>query len=107
MNFDCLDIQNCLKFDWDDGNITKNESKHNLKWQIIEEIFLNKPLMVVVDIKHSNHECRCNALGFTNENEKLFVAFTKRANQIRVISARPMNKKERKIYANFKNNSNI
>ncbi|HIP45159.1 MAG TPA: BrnT family toxin, partial [Sulfurospirillum arcachonense] len=39
------------------------------------------------------------------EKNTLFVVFTKRKNKIRVISARLMNKKERIIYENFKNNS--
>jgi hypothetical protein len=32
-------------FDWDDDNVYKNEKKHGLKWQTIEEIFFNNPLL--------------------------------------------------------------
>ena len=105
MKFDCLEIDSIVGFDWDDANIEKNEKKHDLKWQIIEEIFFNKPLLVVEDHKHSVDECRCFALGITDEKHMLFVVFTKRKTKIRVISARLMNKKEKKIYENFKNNS--
>ena len=105
MGFDCLDIRNCVEFDWDNGNITKNESKHNLKANEIEELFFNEPILIVEDTKHSVDECRCNALGYINSGLKLFIAFAKRQNKIRVISARPMKKKEREIYENFKNNS--
>lgn len=105
MNFDCLDIDNVVGFDWDDGNIFKNEEKHNLKWQLIEEIFFNEPLLIVEDKIHSQNECRCFALGVTDDETKLFLVFTKRDYKIRVISARMMNKKERSIYENFKNNS--
>ena len=105
LKFDCLDIKSIIGFDWDEGNIDKNEKKHDLKWQIIEEIFFNKPLLVIEDEKHSANECRCFALGITDEKYQLFVVFTKRQNKIRVISARLMNKKERNIYENFKNNS--
>ncbi len=104
-NYDCLDIESITEFDWDDGNIVKNEKKHHLKWQLIEEIFFNIPLLLLEDIKHSKDENRCFALGVTNEKRNLFVAYTKRDNKIRVISARPMNKNERKIYEEFKNNS--
>lgn len=98
MKFDCLDLEKIIGFDWDDGNISKNENKHNLKWQLIEEVFFNEPLLIVEDFKHSNNECRCFALGITNDSTKLFVVFTIREDKIRVISARTMNKKERVEY---------
>ena len=102
MKFDCLDIDGLVGFNWDNGNILKNEGKHNLKWQIIEEIFFNEPLVLLEDIKHStDEECRCVALGFTNDKELVTVIFANRKNKIRVVSARPMSKKERIFYENF------
>jgi len=98
MDFECLDTENIIGFDWDDGNILKNEIKHNLKWQTIEEIFFNEPLVLLEDKKHSQEECRCAALGFTDNGMLITVVFTKRENKIRVISARPMSKKERIFY---------
>jgi len=101
MEFDCLEIESIVSFDWDNGNILKNQIKHNLKWQIIEEIFFNEPLILLKDSVHSNdNECRCVALGFTNNKELITVIFTKRKQKIRVISARPMSKKERDFYEN-------
>jgi len=105
LRFDCLDVESIIGFDWDDGNILKNEKKHNIKWQVIEEIFFNKPLLLSQDKKHSLNEHRCFALGVTDGAHLLFVVFTKREFKIRVISARLMNKKERSIYEDFKNNS--
>jgi len=102
MGFDCLNIDDVTGFDWDDGNIYKNEKKHGLKWQLIEEVFFNEPLLVLEDLKHSCEECRCFALGKTDDVKYLFVVFTKRAEKIRVISARVMNKKERSICAKVK-----
>ncbi|RBQ30483.1 hypothetical protein CRU92_12005 [Arcobacter sp. FW59] len=100
--FDCLNTDDISGFDWDDGNIHKNEKKHNLKWQIIEELFFNEPLVLLEDKSHSNDkECRCVALGFTNDKQLLTVIFTKRKDKIRVISARTMSKKERIFYENF------
>ena len=100
MAFECLDIENIIGFDWDDGNIFKNEKKHQLKWQLIEEVFFNEPLLILEDPKHSNSECRCFALGKTDDGMMLFIVFTKRINKIRIISARSMNKKERIAYEN-------
>ncbi len=107
MEFDCLDVESLIGFDWDDGNIYKNEEKHGLSYKRIEEIFFNEPLIVVEDFAHSENECRCIAFGRDNTNEKITVVFTVRARLIRVISARKMTKKERKFYENNKNNPYI
>ena len=40
MEFDCLDTESLTGFDWDDGNVYKNEKKHGLNYKIIEEVFL-------------------------------------------------------------------
>ena len=54
--------------------------------------------IVIEDYKHSIKENRYYVLGKTNAKRKLFIVFTIRNNRIRIISARDMNKKERKIY---------
>jgi len=98
MNFDCLDVESIVGFEWDEGNIHKNEKKHGLKWTTIEEVFFNEPLLIVEDFKHSLGECRCVALGQNDYKELITVIFTIRDNHIRVISARVMSKKEKVIY---------
>jgi uncharacterized DUF497 family protein len=98
MEFDCLDLEAVVGFDWDDGNIHKNEDKHGLRWTAIEEVFFNEPLLIVEDFKHSLNECRCVALGKNDFGELVTVVFTVRNNHIRVISARTMSKKERRSY---------
>jgi uncharacterized protein len=87
-----------LEFEWDDGNINKNLIKHNVTIKEAEEVFLNCPLLVFEDRKHSTLELRLQALGQTNKNRKLFLSFTKRNNKIRMISVRAMSRKERSIY---------
>jgi len=102
MHYACLNIEDAVSFDWDDGNILKNELKHNLSWQQIEELFFNEPLLLFKDEKHSDDtECRCAALGTIDDGTLITVIFTKRKNKIRVISARPMSKKERSFYENY------
>lgn len=98
MEFDCLDIEAVVGFEWDEGNLHKNEKKHALKWTVIEEIFFNEPLLIVEDFKHSFAACRCVALGKNDFDDLITVVFTVRSNHIRVISARAMSKKERMIY---------
>src|SRR3989338_10268979 len=87
-----------LIFNWDEGNIMKNWQKHAVTSEEAEQVFLNKPLLLLPDTEHSESEVRYLCLGKTNANRRLCIAFTMRDEHIRVISARSMNSKERKIY---------
>ena len=91
-------FNNIEGFQWDEGNIEKNRLKHNVLNSECEQVFFNKPLIIANDIKHSQKEKRWYVLGRTDSDRKLFVVFTIRNNLIRIISARDMTKKERKIY---------
>lgn len=93
-----LILKNIKGFDWDSGNIVKSETKHNVKWFECEQIFFNKPLLLLDDKKHSTVEERYFVYGKTDEGRLLTIVFTLRGNKIRVISARPMSKKERRHY---------
>ena len=53
---------------------------------------------MAADTVHSQHEERYYALGQTDSGRLLFIAFTMREDLIRVISARDMSRKERKVY---------
>ncbi len=85
-------------FDWNDGNVEKNWLAHQVTPQESEQVFFNRPLVVAVDVKHSRAEKRYLVLGQTDEDRPLFIAFTIRKRRIRVISARDMHRKERKVY---------
>ena len=85
-------------FDWDAGNQTKSVAKHAVSCDEAEQLFLNAPLKVLADPEHSETEPRLHAFGKTDEGRHLTIAFTIRGSRIRIISARPMNKKEKKIY---------
>lgn len=84
-------------FQWDDGNSGKNERKHGVTDRESEEIFFNKPLVIARSVKGSP-EIRYAALGKTYGSRLLAVVFTMRANRVRIISARPMSRHERKLY---------
>jgi uncharacterized DUF497 family protein len=86
-------------FDWDEGNARKNE-KHGVSKAEVEQVFLNAPLIVAEDVKHSQREPRFHALGRTDQDRRLHVTFTERENRtlIRPISARDMSRKERDLY---------
>ena len=86
-------------FDWDDGNRTKNWEKHQVSSRECEEVFFNIPLLLFADTAHSQQEPRFYVLGKTSVDRRLFLSFTVRDTKIRVISVRPMSRRERKIYA--------
>jgi uncharacterized DUF497 family protein len=91
-------FENVEGFQWDKGNIDKNWLKHHILHIECEQIFFNDPLIITDDLNHSQTEKRWFALGRTETDRKLFVVFTMRKNLIRVISARDMNKKERRKF---------
>ncbi len=103
---DIFDIlSRCSGFEWDERNAEKNRQKHRVRPSECEEIFFNPPLVAVDDVKHSEKENRFYALGHTDAGRLLFVVFTVRRSNIRVISARDMNHKERKAYESHKEES--
>jgi len=85
-------------FQWDRGNTDKNLIKHNVENWECEQVFLNRPLLALDDPKHSVSEERWAAFGKTDGDRFLVVIFTKRNHLIRIISARDMNRRERKFY---------
>ncbi len=88
-------------FDWDEGHIDKNWEKHQVSPFECEQVFLNKPLVVKDDEKHSRDEGRFYALGKTDAERRLFLVFTLRGDKIRVISARPMNQREQEVIERY------
>lgn len=91
-------LAKCVGFQWDRGNATKNSDKHDVSQSECEQVFFNRPLLVKYDAEHSWAERRYFALGRTDEDRFMFVAFTIRDDQIRVISARDMTQAERRRY---------
>jgi len=91
-------LHDIVGFQWDEGNSSKSWLKHGVRPTECEEMFFNRPLLLLADEKHSKAEARHHALGHSNSGRLLFVVFTLRGGLIRVISARDMSKKERQIY---------
>lgn len=88
-----------FEFQWDAANTAKNLLKHDVRMSEIEEVFYSGsalPLGIQLTPKHQ--EQRLGILGSTFTGRFLQVVFTLRDGQIRPISARPANRKERKQY---------
>jgi hypothetical protein len=86
-------------FEWDAGNAQKNWERHRVTQAEAEEVFFHRPVVVAEDAKHSQRERRFAVLGRTSGDRLLAVVFTVRRTTVRVISARPMSRKERVAYA--------
>lgn len=85
-------------FDWDAGNLAKNTLKHDVTCREAEAVFFNQPLVVAPDPAHSQTEARLRVLGRTNSERLIHLNFTPRGDKLRIISARPMNRRERTTY---------
>lgn len=97
-----------ITFNWDKGNIDKNEKKHRVSRKEIEEPFQNQPIYIFEDEKHTtNSEKRRGIYGFTNNGRLLSLVFTLRNNCVRIITARDMSKKERSSYEKIKIDTKI
>src|SRR2546428_11054537 len=92
------DLAQCPGFEGDAGNADKNWDLHQVSQGEFEQVFFNRPLLVAPDIEHAQREPRYAALGQTNAARRLAVVFAIRETLIRVISARDMSRRERRIY---------
>ena len=93
-----VDLKKITGFEWDQGNIDKSYQKHGITPNEAEEAFVDKDILLLEDIKHSQKELRFEAIGRIIKGDILFLAFTARGDKIRIISVRKANKKERRRY---------
>lgn len=94
-----MDWHTCTGFQWDSANADKIWDRHQVTRAECEQIFFNRPLVVRHDEAHSLVEQRFYALGRTDSGRGLFTVFTVRGDSVRIISARDMNRRERRVFA--------
>ena len=88
-----------IAFDWDQWNVQKNELKHGVSRLEAESVFYDPRHRLFVDEKHSKvREPRYILYGRGLESRVLMVGFPIRARRVRVITARPASRRERRIY---------
>jgi hypothetical protein len=94
-----IDLAAIVGFDWDGGSARKND-KHGVAMPEAEEVFFNRPLLMLVDERHSRVEPRFHVMGRTHAGRRQHLTITLRGggSLIRVISARDMQRKERDVY---------
>jgi uncharacterized DUF497 family protein len=91
-----------VDFEWDEGNNTKNYTKHGVSCLEAESVFQDNHHLVFSDPLHSKQEKRYLTIGQSNRPRILLLAWTLRNKKVRIISARPASTKERLIYENHK-----
>jgi uncharacterized protein len=87
-----------MEFEWDGTKERSNRRKHGVSFLEASEVFGDHYSSYVQDPDHSYDEERYLLFGLSSKRRHLVVSFTERANAIRIISARPMTRKERKTY---------
>jgi uncharacterized DUF497 family protein len=92
-------LAQCSGFDWDEGNAPKLLARHRVAPAEYEQVFFNEPLVSAEDAPHSLDKPRWAGWGRTAEGRALALVFTLRGDRIRPLSARDMNRKERRRYA--------
>ena len=88
-----------FEFEWDQGNMTKNASKHGILIDATEEVFKSGlALPLGVQVQPPVDEQRLGIVGPTFSGQLIQIAFVLREGRVRVISARPAHRKERRQY---------
>jgi uncharacterized DUF497 family protein len=87
-----------LQFEWDPRKAASNLVKHGVSFQEAASVFGDALGRMVADSRHSSEEERLVLLGLSEEKRLLAVMFVERGEAIRIISARPATRRERKDY---------
>lgn len=86
-----------VAFEWDKGNKGKN-LKHGVTDEECEEVFFDPQKKLLKDILHARTESRYILIGTTKQQRLLFIVFTLRNDKVRIVSARDLNQRERRLY---------
>ena len=85
-------------FEWDEEKAEINFRKHKVRFSIAERIFDDPNRIERIDEDENNLEERWQTIGMADK--VLFVVYTERDDNTRIISARLADTYERKIYGN-------
>ena len=95
-------------FEWDPQKAIINFQKHGVSFEEAATTFADEKGLDWKDLTHSGNEVRFKRVSSSIQNKILIVIYTLRRDEhgqetIRIISARQASKKERQVYAGFKN----
>lgn len=87
-----------MKFEWDSDKAVANLDKHGVSFQEASTVFNDDLSLTARDPAHSLNEHRFVTFGMSSASRLVAVAHTERGDIIRIISARPATRAERKFY---------
>jgi hypothetical protein len=87
-----------MKFEWDPKKATVNFKKHGVTFQEAATIFGDPLAITFDDPDHSMTEHRYITFGLSLQKRLIVVSHTERGDRTRIINARLMDRKERRIY---------
>jgi uncharacterized protein len=87
-------------FEWDEAKAATNQRKHKVSFEEASTVFADDFALTGRDPDHSVEEHRFITFGLSDKNRLLVVSHTDRGSKIRIISARPATRSERKLYEN-------
>jgi len=86
-----------MKFEWDENKNKANIRRHRVDFNDVPEMF-KSPMFIVLDTRTEYGEDRWIGLGLLKSQYAVVVFIKKRADLIRIISARKAEKHERETY---------
>lgn len=87
-----------LTFEWDGKKAASNAKKHGVSFEEASTIFGDERSLTIRDPAHSQSEDRFVTVGRSHRERLLVVVHTERGDNIRLISARPASRRERRTY---------
>ena len=92
------DYIGAVKFEWDPGKAASNQEKHGVSFEEASTVFGDPLSRTIPDPLHSEGEDRCVIVGLSAHMRTLVVVHVDRGDRIRIISARPATRPERRDY---------
>ena len=85
-----------MKFEWDPRKAALNLQKHGVSFEEASAVFGDPLAGTIADPVHSTGEARFVTIGMTPARRLIVVVHTEREDRIRIISARPATRPEKK-----------
>ena len=85
-----------MQFEWNPEKAKRNLRKHNVSFDEAVTVFYDSLSATFVDPDHSVGERRFITVGYSVHGRLLAVSHTERSQAVRIISARPTTRRERK-----------
>lgn len=88
-----------LTFEWDAEKALENERKHGISFEEASTSFGDLRSLTIADPDHSEAEDRYVLLGMSHAGRLLATVHAERGANIRIISARPVTRREAEAYS--------